>query len=84
MPGFPPILPDITDVGVLTSPVPTSTVSYYHDSFAGLEFAAPLREKEEVDRLVQTLATTRAELGKQTKGFVCPFRAFVQQIEGKL
>ena len=61
----PPILPDITEVGVLTSPVPTSIVSCYTDSFVDLEFAALLKENEEVDCLQQTLAATRSELGKQ-------------------
>ena len=64
-PVLPPILHDITDVGVLTSPVPTSTVSCYTDSFADLEFATLLKENEEIDCLQQTLAATRAELGKQ-------------------
>ena len=72
----PPILSDITDVGVLTSPVPTSTVSCYTDSFAGLEFAALLKENEEVDCLQQTLAATRAELGKQKALFARLERAF--------
>ena len=61
----PLILPDSTDVGVLTSPVPTSTVPCYIDSFADWEFAALLKENEEVDSLQQTLAATRAEVGKQ-------------------
>ena len=65
----PPILPDITDVGVLTSPFPTSTVSCYTDSFSDLEFAALLKENEEVDGLVQTLAATWVELGKQKAFF---------------
>ena len=60
----PPILLDTADVGVLTSPVPTSTVSCYTDSFADLEFAAFLKENEEIDCLQQSLAATRAELGK--------------------
>ena len=72
----PPILPDITDVGVLTSPVPTSTVSCYTDSFADLEFAALSKENEEVDYLQQTLAATRAELGKQKALFARLERAF--------
>ena len=50
-PVLPPILPDISDDGVLTSPVPTSTVSCYTDSFADLEHAALLKENEEVDCL---------------------------------
>ena len=61
----PPVLPDITDVGVLTSPVLTSTISCYTDSLADFEFPALLKENEEVDCLEQTLADTRAELGKQ-------------------
>ena len=61
----PPILPDITDVGVLTSPVPTATISCHSDSFADLEFAAILLGNEEVDCLEQTLADTRGELGQQ-------------------
>ena len=59
----PPILPDITDVSVLTSPVLTSAVSCYTDSFADLDFAALLKKNEEVDCLQQTLGATRAELG---------------------
>ena len=55
----PPIVPDITDVGVLTSPVPTTTVSCYTDSFADLEFAALLKDNEEVDCIQQTLTATR-------------------------
>ena len=58
----PPILLDITNVGVLTSPVLTSTVSCYTDSFADLEFAALLKENEEVDCLQQTLAALFARL----------------------
>ena len=72
----PPILPDITDVGVSTSPVPTSTVYCYTDSFADVEFAALLKENEEVDCLQQTLAATRAELGKQKALFARLVRAF--------
>ena len=72
----PPILPDITDVGVLTSPVPTSTVSCYIDSFADSEFAALLKDNEEVDCLQQTLAARRAELGKQKALFARLERAF--------
>ena len=72
----PPILPDITDVGVLTSPVPTSTVSCHTDSFADLDFAALLEENEEVDCLQQTLTATRAELGKQKALFIRLERAF--------
>ena len=70
------ILPDITDVGVLTSPIPTSKVSCYTDSFAELEFAALLNENEEVDCLEQTLADTRAELGKQKALFARLEHAF--------
>ena len=70
------ILPDITDVGDLTSPVPTSTVSCYTDSFADLDFAALLKENEEVDCLEQTLADTRAKLEKQKALFACLERAF--------
>ena len=72
----PPILPDLTDVGVLTSPVPTSTVSCYTDSSADLEFAALLKENEEVDCLEQTLADTRRELGKQKALFERLVRAW--------
>ena len=61
----PLILPDLTDVVVLTSSVPTSTVPCYTDSFADLEIAALLKENEEVDCLEQTLAYTRAELGNK-------------------
>ena len=75
-PAPPPVLLDITDVGVLTSPLPTSTVSYYTDSFADLEIAALLKENEEVDCLEQTLAHTRAELGKQKALFARLERAF--------
>ena len=73
---LPPILPDITDVGVLRSPVPTSTVSCYTDSFADLEFAALLKDNEEVDCLQQTLAATRGELGKREVLFAGLERAF--------
>ena len=72
----PPILPDITDIGALTSPVPISTVSCYTDSFADLEFAALLRKNEEVDCLQQTLAAIRAELGKQKALFARLEQAF--------
>ena len=72
----PPILPDISDVGVVTSPVPSSTVSCYTDTFADLEFAALLKENEEVDCLQQTLAATRAELEKQKAVFTRLERAF--------
>ena len=60
-----PIVPDIIAVGVLSSPVPTSTVSCYTDNFIDLKLADLLKENEEVDCLQQTLAATRAELGKQ-------------------
>ena len=76
-----PILPDITDVLVLTSPVPTSTVSCYTDSFADLEFAALLKENEEIDCLQQSLAATRAELGKQKALFARLKRAFKKMEE---
>ena len=80
----PPILPDITNNGVLTSPVPTSTVSCYIDSFADWEFAALLKENEEVDFLQQTLAATRAELGKQKVLFArldCVFNKLKENYE---
>ena len=72
----PPILPHITDVSVLASPVQNSTVSCYTDSFADLEFAALLKENEEVDCLEQILAATRAELGNQKALFARLERAF--------
>ena len=63
---FPPIvLPDIADCGTMTTPIHTSSVSCYNDSFENLEFAALLKENEAVETLEQILADTRKELGAQ-------------------
>ena len=61
----PPVLPDLADFGTMTTPIQTSSVSCYTDSFENLEFAALLKENEAVDTLEQILADTRKELGAQ-------------------
>ena len=69
----PPVLPDIADFGMTTTPIQTSSVSCYTDSFEKLEFGALLKENELVETLEQVLANTRKELGAQ--------KALVHQLE---
>ena len=57
----PSVLPDI-EVGMLTSPVPTSSVSCYTDSFEDQEFAALVKENEAIEALERTSADTRKQL----------------------
>ena len=61
----PPVSPDIADFGTMTTPIQTSSVSCYTDSFEKLEFAALLKNNESVETLEQVLADTRKELGAQ-------------------
>ena len=58
---------------MMTTPIQTSFVSCYTDSFENLDFAALLKENEVVETLEQVLADTRKELGAQ--------KAFVHQLE---
>ena len=58
-PILPPNLPDIADIGMMTTPIPTSSVSCYTDSFEKLEFAALMKKNEAVETLEQVLADTR-------------------------
>ena len=60
-----PVLPDIADFGTMTTPIHTSPVSYYTDSFENLEYAALLKENEAVETLEQVLVDTRKELSAQ-------------------
>ena len=47
----PPILPDIADSCTLTSPVPTQSVACFTDSAADMEFAALLKDVDELGAL---------------------------------
>ena len=61
----PPVVPDIADFDMMTTPIQPSSVSCYTDSFKNLEFAAILVENEAVETLQQALADTRKESGAQ-------------------
>ena len=61
----PPVLPDIADFSMMTTPIQTSSVSCYTDSFEKLEFAALLKENEALETLEKVLTDTRKELGTQ-------------------
>ena len=61
----PPVLPDVADFGMMRTPIQTSSVSCYTDSFENFEFAALLKENEAVETLEQVLADTRKESGAQ-------------------
>ena len=63
-PSSPSPLPP-PDFGLMTTPIRTSSVSYYTESFENLEFAALLKENEAVETLEQLWTDTRKELGAQ-------------------
>ena len=50
-PAPPPILPDFADSCTLTSPVPTQSVACFTDSAADMEFAALLKDVDELEAL---------------------------------
>ena len=60
-----PVLPDIADFGMMTTPIQISSVSCYTDNFENLEVAALLKENETVETLEPVFADTRKELGAQ-------------------
>ena len=61
----PPDLPDNSDFGMMKTPIQTSFVSCYTDSFENLEFAAHLKENGAVETLEQVLSDTRKKLEAQ-------------------
>ena len=61
----PPVLPDIADFSMMTTPIQTSSVSCYTDSFQNIEFAALLEENEPEETLEKVLTDTRKEFGAQ-------------------
>ena len=75
-PSLPPVLPDIDDSVMLTTPVPTCSVSCYAGSFAELEFSAFLRNHDAVESLGKALEDTRTEIGSQKATFACLEPAF--------
>ena len=61
----PPILPDIVNFAMPTSPVATFSVSCCTDSFEDLEIATLLKESEKIETVEQTPAGTCEELASQ-------------------
>ena len=61
----PPVLPDAMDVSTITTPPLTSTVSSITDWVEHREFAALLREADELERLEEQLKERSNQLGRQ-------------------
>ena len=64
----PPVLPDAMDVSTITTPPLTSTVGSITDSVEHREFAALLREADELERLEQQLKERSNQLDRQQEG----------------
>ena len=60
-----PVLPDLADFGTITTPIQTSSVSCYSDSFENLEVVAGEKKNEAVETLEQIWADTRKDLVAQ-------------------
>ena len=61
----PPVLPDAMDVSTITTPPVTSTVGFITGSAEHREFAAPLREADQLERLEEQLKKRSKQLDRQ-------------------
>ena len=61
----PPVLPGVMDVSTITTPPLTSTVGSITDSFDHREFAALLREADEIERVEEQLKERSNQLDRQ-------------------